>query len=349
MSHEYEILIVDDVSENIKVAISILKQDGYNFSFALNGKEALEVLKTKRFDLVLLDIMMPIIDGFKVCKIIKNTPQIKDTPVIFVTAKIDMDSIEEGFKLGAVDYVTKPFHPTELKARVKNHLELYRAKRQLKFNNINLHSKMKKDEAKYFTELELAQKEIISILSEIMEHGSSETAKHINRVADISKLLATLIGTLSKEEINIVSLASPMHDIGKILIDTKLLHKPGKLDEEEYSQMKKHSQFAYNFLKKSDKELIKAAAIIAHQHHENYDGSGYPQGLVGNNIHIYGRIVAIADVLDALTHKRSYKEAWSFDAALKFIVDESGIKFDPSLVEVFVKHSDSFKKILENS
>ncbi len=349
MSHEYEILIVDDVSENIKVAINILKQDGYNFSFALNGKEALEVLKTKKFDLVLLDIMMPILDGFKVCKIIKNTPQIKDTPVIFVTAKVDMDSIEEGFKLGAVDYVTKPFHPTELKARVKNHLELYRAKRQLKFNNINLHSKMKKDEAKYFTELELAQKEIISILSEIMEHGSSETAQHINRVSDISKLLATLVGTLSKEEINIVSLASPMHDIGKILIDEKLLHKPGKLDEEEYSQMKKHSQFAYNFLKKSDKELIKAAAIIAHQHHENYDGSGYPQGLVGNDIHIYGRIVAIADVLDALTHERSYKEAWSFDEALKFIVDESGIKFDPSLVEVFVKHSDSFKKILENS
>jgi len=349
MSSEYEILIVDDVSENIKVAINILKQDGYNFSFALNGKEALEVLRTKRFDLVLLDIMMPIVDGFKVCKIIKNTPQIKDTPVIFVTAKIDMDSIEEGFNLGAVDYVTKPFHPTELKARVKNHLELYRAKRQLKFNNINLHSKMKKDEAKYFTELELAQKEIISILSEIMEYGSNETAQHITRVSDISKLLASLVGTLSKEEINTVSLASPMHDIGKILIDKKLLHKPGKLDEEEYSQMKEHSQYAYDFLKKSDKELIKAAAIIAHQHHENYDGSGYPQGLVGNDIHIYGRIVAIADVLDALTHKRSYKEAWSFDAALKFIVDESGIKFDPSLVEVFVKHSDSFKKIIESS
>jgi len=349
MSSEYEILIVDDVSENIKVAINILKQDGYNFSFALNGKEALEVLKTKRFDLVLLDIMMPIVDGFKVCKIIKNTPQIKDTPVIFVTAKVDMDSIEEGFNLGAVDYVTKPFHPTELKARVKNHLELYRAKRQLKYNNINLHSKMKKDEAKYFTELELAQKEIINILSEIMEYGSNETAQHINRVSDISTLLATSVGTLSKEEINIVSLASPMHDIGKILIDSKLLHKPGKLSEEEYSHMKEHSQLAYHFLKKSDKELIKAAAIIAHQHHENYDGSGYPQGLIGNDIHIYGRIVAIADVLDALTHERSYKEAWSFDEALKFIVDESGIKFDPSLVEIFVEHSDSFKKIIENS
>ena len=143
MSNNYEILIVDDVSENIKIAINILKQDTYNFSFATSGEQALEVLKTKRFDLVLLDIMMPGINGFKVCKMIKNTPQIQDTPIIFVTAKIDIESIEEAFSIGAVDYVTKPFHPTELKVRVKNHLELYRAKRQLKHNNISLHAKIK--------------------------------------------------------------------------------------------------------------------------------------------------------------------------------------------------------------
>ena len=143
MSNNYEILIVDDISENIKIAINILKQDDYNFSFATTGEQALEILKTKRFDLVLLDIMMPGIDGFKVCKMIKNTSQIKDTPVIFVTAKIDIDSIESAFEIGAVDYVTKPFHPVELKARVKTHLELYRAKRQLEYNNINLHAKIK--------------------------------------------------------------------------------------------------------------------------------------------------------------------------------------------------------------
>lgn len=143
MNNNYEILIVDDVSENIKIAINILKQDDYNFSFATNGEQALEILKTKRFDLVLLDIMMPGIDGFKVCKMIKNTSQIKDTPVIFVTAKIDIDSVENAFNIGAVDYVTKPFHPVELKARVKTHLELYRAKRQLHHHNINLHAKIK--------------------------------------------------------------------------------------------------------------------------------------------------------------------------------------------------------------
>ena len=347
MSSSYEILIVDDISENIKVAINILKQDDYNFSFALNGRQALDVLKTKRFDLVLLDIMMPVLDGFSVCKVIKNTPQIKDTPVIFVTAKVDIDSIDAGFKLGAVDYVTKPFHPTELKARVKNHLELYRAKRQLKYNNISLHSRMKENEIKYFTELELAQKEIITILSQIMETGSGETALHVNRVANISKALATALGTLSEDEINIVFLASPLHDVGKILVDDKILHKPDKLTEEELVVMKKHSEYAYEFLKQSQRELIQAAAIIAHEHHENYDGSGYPKGLKGEDIHIYGRIVAIADVLDALTHQRSYKGAWSFNDAFNFIIDKSGTKFDPKLIEVMVKHRETFEKIIE--
>jgi putative two-component system response regulator len=345
----YNILIVDDVSENIKVAINILQDERYNFSFALGGKQAIEVLRTKRFDLVLLDIMMPDVDGFEVCKIIKKSPSIQDTPVIFVTAKIDIASIEAGFNLGAVDYVTKPFHPTELKSRVNNHLELYRAKKKLKSNNISLYNTIKTNKDKYFTELELAQKEIIYILSDILETGSSETASHVKRVANIAKLLATLDSTLSDEEINNIYLASPLHDIGKILIDEKILHKKGKLTEDEFTLMKEHSAYAHNILKKSNTQLIKTASIIAHQHHENYDGSGYPQGLYGENIHIYGRIVAIADVLDALTHKRSYKEAWSFDEAAKHIIDLGGTKFDPVLVGLFKDNLESFKKIVESS
>ena len=311
MKNSYEILVVDDVSENIKVAINILKQDNYNFSYALNGKEALEILKRKRFDLILLDIMMPVMNGFEVCKIVKNTPQISDTPIIFLTAKIDMQSVEEGFNLGAVDYVTKPFHAIELKSRVKNHLELYRAKKKLKLNNISLNNKLTVNEKKHFSELELAQKEIIDILSEIMENGSAETASHVSRVAEISKLLATLCGKFEIDEINTIFLAAPMHDIGKILVDKNILHKPGQLTEDEFVLMKEHSQHAYNILKKSSKKLIKAASVIAYQHHENYDGSGYPNQLAGEDIHIYGRIVAIADVLDALTHERVYKDAWS--------------------------------------
>lgn len=140
---KYEILIVDDVSENIKVAISILNNESYNFSYALDGKEAIDVLKTKHFDLILLDVMMPNLDGFSLCKIIKNSPSIKDTPIIFVTAKVDIESIEEGFRLGGVDYVTKPFHAIELKSRVANHLELYRYRKELIKDNIQLIKEIK--------------------------------------------------------------------------------------------------------------------------------------------------------------------------------------------------------------
>lgn len=344
---KYEILIVDDVSENIKVAISILKNEAYNFSFALDGKQAIEVLKTKRFDLVLLDVMMPHVDGFQLCKIIKNSPAIKDTPIIFVTAKVDIDSIEKGFELGGVDYVTKPFHPSELRARVSNHLELYRYKKELKKDNKKLTNEISVVKTKHYTDLELAQKELIYVLSEIMESDSGETACHVKRVATISKQLALLEGHLSAHQIEMLYLASPLHDIGKILVDNSILHKPAKLTENEFNIMKKHPDYAVKILQKSDRELIKSAKIIAHEHHENWDGSGYPRGLKGEEIHIYGRVVAIADVLDALTHKRCYKESWSFEKAASFIIQNAGVKFDPRLVKLFEAHLETFKEIIE--
>jgi len=347
MQKKYEILIVDDVSENIKVAISILKNEDYNFSYALDGKQAVEVLKTKRFDIILLDVMMPNIDGFQLCKIIKNSPAIEDTPIIFVTAKVDIESIQKGFELGAVDYVTKPFQSIELKSRVANHLELYRYRKELKRNNTKLTNEINVVKTKHYTDLELAQKEIIYILSEIMESDSGETACHVKRVATISKQLALLDGHLSDNEIEILFLASPLHDIGKILIDNSILHKKGKLTDAEFSIMKEHPANAVKLLKKSERELIKSARIIAFEHHENFDGTGYPRGLKGENIHIYGRIVALADVLDALTHKRSYKEAWSFEAAAKFIIDLKGSKFDPRFVDIFHNNLEVFKEIVE--
>lgn len=344
---KYEILIVDDVSENIKVAISILKSDNYNFSYAHDGQSAIEVLKTKRFDLILLDVMMPGIDGFHLCKIIKNSPAIKDTPIIFLTAKVDIDSVTKGFELGAVDYVTKPFHPQELKSRVANHLELYRFRKELTLKNKELNHEIKDVKHKHFTDLEIAQKEILYILTDIMESDSGETACHVKRVAMISRELAILEGNLLEEDIKMLYLAAPLHDIGKILIDNAILHKPSKLSENEFKIMKKHPAYALNILKKSDRKLIKAAKIIAYEHHENWDGSGYPQGLKGDAIHIFGRIVAIADVLDALTNDRSYKKAWRFEDATKYIMENSGKKFDPRLVSLFVDHLEIFKEILE--
>jgi putative two-component system response regulator len=347
MASKYEILIVDDVSENIKIAISILKGEGYNFSYALNANSAIEILKKKRFDLILLDVMMPGVDGFELAKMIKNTPAIADTPIIFVTAKIDINSIDEGFKIGAVDYVTKPYHPVELKARVANHLELYRFRKQLAKDNQQLKKNIEAEKMQHLTDVEMAQKEIVYVLSEIMEQDSGETAAHVKRVAEISKQLAMLDGSLSPKEVKTIYLAAPLHDVGKVLIDNDILHKEDVLTDEEFQEMKRHPQLALEILQKSTQELIRAAAIIAYEHHENWDGSGYPRGLKENEIHIYGRIVAIADVLDALTHKRSYKKAWSFEDAANYIMQESGKKFDPHLVEIFVNNLEIFKEIID--
>ncbi|MFT7860815.1 MAG: HD domain-containing phosphohydrolase [Sulfurimonas sp.] len=341
------ILVVDDVSDNIQVAVSILESDGYNFSYALSGHEAIEILKKKRFDLILLDIMMPVIDGFQLCKIIKNTPALKDVPIIFLTAKVDAASIEHGFKLGAVDYITKPFHPNELKARVKNQLELYSYRKALKSDNKQLHSEIDHVKQLYLTEMESAQNEMIHLLSSIIESDSCRLGTHVKRVAEISKQLAILEGNMSHEEIKTLYLAAPLHDMGKIFIDHNILQKPGKLTTDEFEVMKTHPALAKKVLSQSSRELIKAAAILAYEHHENYDGTGYPRGLKGEQIHIYGRIVAIADVLDALLEKRTYKEPWPFEKAAEYIISEKGKKFDPRLVSLFEENMEAFKEIAE--
>lgn len=345
MDLSYDVLIVDDVSDNIKVAMNILDENNYNFSFATNGKQALEIIKEKNFDLILLDIMMPEMNGFDVCSTLKSNPLTQDIPIIFVTAKADIDSLSKGFELGAVDYITKPFHPAELLSRVSTHLELYRAKQILEQNNLDLNVKIKQNEYRLLSELESSQKEIIYILTELMESTSDETGKHIKRVAEFSKLLATLHESISDEEAQTIYDASPMHDIGKITIDQEVLHKPSRLTEDEFNAMKLHTTNAHKLLSKSKRKLIRAADIIAHQHHEKWNGKGYPQGLKGEEIHIYGRIVALADVVDALTHKRVYKESWSFDEAARYIIEHKGTQFDPYLVELFENNLDLFRKI----
>ena len=345
MDLSYNVLIVDDVSDNIKVAMNILDENNYNFSFATNGRQALEIIKEKNFDLILLDIMMPELNGFDVCSTLKNNPLTQDIPIIFVTAKADIDSLAKGFELGAVDYITKPFHPAELLSRVSTHLELYRAKKILKQNNLDLNVKIIQNEQRLLSELESSQKEIIYMLTELMESTSDETGKHIKRVAEFSKLLATLHESISDEEAELIYDASPMHDIGKITIDQEMLHKPSRLTEDEFNAMKLHTTNAHNLLKKSKRKLIQAANTIAHQHHEKWNGKGYPQGLKGEEIHIYGRIVALADVVDALTHKRVYKESWSFDEASKYIIEHKGTQFDPYLVELFENNLELFRKI----
>lgn len=341
------ILIIDDLVDNIQVAMNILEEDAYSLSFATHGEEALSLIKqsSTQFDLILLDIMMPGLDGFDVCKRIKDDPQHKDIPIIFLTAKTDIDSFSQCFSLGAVDYISKPFQAEELLARVKTHTELYKAKQLLQEHNIALETKIKFIHKRLLSELEHSQHTMIHILSSLMESTSNETGKHINRVAKISALLAQYHPFMNDEDAETLFHASPMHDIGKMTIPLKILHKPGRYTEEEFNIMKAHTSNAYELLNCSDRKLVKAAAIIANEHHEKWNGTGYPHQLKGDEIHIYGRIVAIADVFDALTHARCYKEAWSIEDAINYIKDHKGTQFDPELVDIFLEHIDEFVAI----
>ncbi|PHS71456.1 MAG: two-component system response regulator [Methylophaga sp.] len=341
------ILIVDDVAENIQVAMNILQEDNYDFSFANSGEKAISILRENptAFDLILLDIMMPNMDGYEVCEYLRASPQWQDIPVIFLTARTDAESISRGFEVGGVDYILKPFHAAELLARVRSHVQLYHAKKILKQQNIDLEIKAHHTQQRLLSELEDNQKEMIYVLTELMEATSDETGKHIRRVAELSSLLARHHPSLSEEDANILFHASPMHDIGKMTIPHDILYKPGRYTEQEFELMKSHTTNAYNLLRHSDRKFTKAAATIAHEHHEKWNGKGYPRGLKGEEIHIYGRIVALADVFDALTHARCYKEAWKMDDVSAYIEDHRGTQFDPDLVDIYFNHQDEFEAI----
>ena len=340
------ILVVDDVPDNVKVVLSILKEESYSLSFAFSGEEALEVAASQVFDLILLDIMMPGKNGFEVCRELKNGGDNQDTPVIFLSARSDIESIAEGFQVGGVDYIVKPFHPDEVVARVNTHVSLAIANRKLNNRYQRQITRAKLVKKRLLDEIEENQREMIYILMEMMEMTSDETGQHIRRVAESAQLLARYTDILTEEDELILFHAAPMHDIGKILIPNEILHKPGKLTADEFELMKIHTTRAAEVFPKTKRRLISAANIIALQHHEKWDGSGYPQGLKGEQIHIYGRIVALADVFDALTHKRRYKDAWSIDDAVNYLRDNRGSHFDPLLVDVMLEHIDEFVAII---
>lgn len=333
-----EILIVDDEQENIDQFIKILDARGYRFSYALSAKEAIELLKKKRFDLIVIDQDMPNIDGFQLCKVIKNTPVLVEIPTLFLADRAELYELEEGFSLGCSDYITKPFSPHEVQTKIINQLDLYKY-RSMDKNVVANDS--------FLTDIEDAQKEMVYILSAMVEESGVETACHVKRVANFAKQLAILEGNLIEDDIKTLFLATPLYDLGKVFIEDEILNKPDQLTPYEFEVMKKHPKLALDVLRHSSKKLINAAAIIAYEHHENYDGSGYPRGLKGEEIHIYGRIVAIADVLDALLEEKEYKKAWSFEEAAKYIIEQQDKKFDPRLVTLFSENLEMFKEIAE--
>ena len=316
------ILVVDDTATNLVLVKKLLERDGYCVETAENGREALEKVRERKFDLILLDVMMPIMDGFTTCERLKAEEKSKDIPVIFLTAMSDIREVNRGFEVGGVDYIVKPFNPRELKARVKTHLEL----------------KAYREE-----EVEETQKDIVFTLAYVGELRSKDTGNHVRRVSEYSGLLGELYG-LKPKTVEVLKLASAMHDIGKVAIPDRILNKPSALDANEREMMNRHTEWGQHIFSRSKRPILKASAIVAGQHHERYDGTGYPKGLKGEQIHIFGRIVALADVFDALLTKRSYKEEWQVSRVLKYITDESGKHFDPQLVELFV---DNFGKFLE--
>ncbi len=345
MELTYNVLIVDDVVENIQIAMNILREENYNFTFALSGQEALTLMQDNHYDIILLDIMMPNMDGYTVCQKIKEDVKISDIPIIFLTAKADIDSISKGFELGASDYLVKPFHAEELLARVRTQLELYRSKLILKEHNLSLAAKVKYERKRVLDEVEEGQKEIIYMLTELIESCSQETGEHVKRVARMSELLGSYHPALTAEDAKNLLYASPMHDIGKVTIPDRILHKEDRLNHEEFEVMKTHTTSAHSFLKNSKRKIIQSADVIAMQHHEKWDGTGYPNGLKGEQIHIYGRIVSIIDVFDALTHERYYKKAWDVETSVAYMQEHSGTQFDPELIEIFMEHIDEFVAI----
>jgi putative two-component system response regulator len=342
MLNQYEILLIDDKKENLELLDSFLIGNGYKIRSAINAKMAYMSINAKLPDLILLDIEMPDISGYEVCQTLKEDPKTKDIPIIFISAHNDIKSKIKAFKLGGVDYISKPFANEEVIARVKMHLKLvdYQHHLQREVKNGLLKIKFLNDE------LELTQNEMIITLGTIMETRDDDTGKHVIRVAKYSELLAKLYGIDSKT-VELIYRAAPFHDAGKVAIPDNILNKPGKFEPDEWEVMKTHSTRGYEIFKNSKKPILKMAATIAKEHHEHWDGSGYPKGLKHENISIAGRIVIVADVLDALTNKRVYKEAWSFEKSVEFIAKESGIMFEPKLVTLFLENIEQFKNIYE--
>lgn len=304
------ILVVDDDPINLDALDAILG-DTHSLVFARGGLEALAAAEKHKPSLILLDVRMPGLDGFEVCCRLKQDPTLSDTPVIFVTAMDDIYDEAAGFSAGCVDYLVKPVSPAIVRARVQTHLSLTQ-----------------------ISALERSYRDAIYMLGEAGHHNDNDTGLHIWRMAAYAGALAEASGW-NPERRQLIELAAPMHDTGKLGIPDRILRKPGPLDPQEWEVMRTHSRIGWEILSKSQAPVFDLAAQIALQHHERWDGSGYPEGLSGEAIHESARIVAIADVFDALSMRRPYKEPWPLERILTELRQGAGRHFDPSLVETF--------------
>ncbi len=316
------ILVADDTPENIDLLSALLRQD-YRVKVATSGEKALAIVNsTEPPDLILLDIMMPGMNGYDVCRRIKANPDRRGIPIIFVTAMTSIEDERLGLEVGAVDYITKPISPPIVSARVRTHLALYDQTRVLE------------DRVRARTaELFASRQQIIRRLGRAAEFRDNETGNHVIRMSYYARLIAQAIG-LGPEATELLFNTASMHDIGKIGIPDAVLLKPGPLSKAEWAVMRQHPEIGAEIIGEHDDELLQTARTIALTHHERFDGSGYPRGLIGEDIPLFGRIVAIADVFDALMTARPYKPAMPIDETLQVMGRNTGLHFDPALMEV---------------
>ncbi len=323
------VMIVDDTEANVKILVDSLGED-YYVSVAMDGESALEYIAENIPDLILLDIMMPIMDGYEVCAKVKANPKTQHIPIIFLTALSDVQDQRKGLHLGAVDYITKPFNLGLVKARVRNHLELKRYRDELE----NMVSERTQQLEEALESLKNASLDTIQRLTRAAELKDTDTGAHIIRMSHYSAVMAQQLG-LNEKDVESILYAAPMHDIGKIGIPDRILLKPGKLDADEWDIMRQHTIMGGKILEGSKEEFVILGRVVALTHHEKWDGSGYPEGLAGKQIPQVGRIVALADVFDALTSKRPYKEPFSLEKTYEILRDGRGSHFDPVVVDAF--------------
>lgn len=357
-----QILIVDDTLSNIELLGNILGRE-YSTSFASTGAEALSLIALYPPDLILLDIVMPGMDGFDVCKRLKADPIVRDIPVIFLTSLESAKDEEYGLSLGAEDFIHKPVSPPVVLARVRNHLMLANTKRELRRHNENLEqlvAERTQELVRRDQQLISARDSIITAFCALAEVRDNETGNHIRRTQNYVRALAEALRSHSRfrqilnddETIELLFKTAPLHDIGKVAIPDAILLKPDKLTADEWAIMQRHCEVGQTAIMSAARELgdsdgafLSYAIDIAYCHHERWDGKGYPRGLSGEDIPVSARLMAVADVYDALTTKRVYKSAFTHAESVGMMTEGRGSQFDPDIIDAMLSIADHFEAI----
>ncbi len=348
------VLVVDDTPDNLSLMSGLLK-DLYKVKVANNGEKAIKIVQSDSPpDLILLDIMMPGLSGYDVCKILKDDPKVRDIPIIFLTAMTGTDDEKKGLELGAVDFITKPVNPPIVMARVATQLQVKAAADFLKDQNVYLESEV----AKRTRELAAIQDVTILAMASLAETRDNDTGNHIRRTQYYLDLLASYLknhdrfrGFLSDHTINMLFKSAPLHDIGKVGIPDRILLKPGRFEPHEFEIMKTHCKLGRDAIQHAEDQLglevefLKYAKEIAYGHQEKWDGSGYPEGLAGDDIPISARLMAVADVYDALISRRVYKSGMPHEKAVGIIAEGKGTHFDPDIVDAFMALQEQFQDV----